>query len=88
MYSFCKCSYRHQQFLAVLLKQTENEPNSYEQSVTKSQNGAEKLLSNFTEIVNGAVMKSKKSVGWTIDIFGLNKKTYTVMKVINYRFIK
>ena len=30
----------------------------------------------------------KNSVGWIIDTFGSNNKFHTVMKVLNYRFIK
>ena len=39
-------------------------------------------------IIKVVLRNLKKSVAWTIDTFGSKKKFYTVMKVLNYRFIK
>ena len=39
-------------------------------------------------IIKVVLRNLKKSVAWTIDTSGSKKKFYTVMKVLNYRFIK
>ena len=40
------------------------------------------------KLIKGLLQNSKKSVGRTINTFVLNENLYTVMEVLNYRFIK